>query len=137
MLTWSSWLAEVGSESTLPGKAIALFSLASAAAVTWAIMKPEHNRELAETAVRDSGLGNAGDKIAKNHRKTLGLLRDLAGVKTLGVIAEYPDKGIVEIARPAGVVAALTPSTNPGATPANQANAMRIAKSNARRGVIG
>ena len=86
----------------------------------WAIMKPEHNRTLAETAVRDSGLGNVPDKIAKNHRKTLGLLRDLAGVKTLGVIAEYPDKGVVEIARPVGVVAALTPSTNPGATPANQ-----------------
>ena len=86
----------------------------------WAIMNPENNRELAETAVRDSGLGNVADKIAKNHRKTLGLLRDLAGVRTLGVIAEYPDKGIVEIARPAGVVAALTPSTNPGATPANQ-----------------
>jgi sulfoacetaldehyde dehydrogenase len=86
----------------------------------WAIMKPENNRVLAETAVRDTSLGNVDDKIAKNHRKTLGLLRDLAGVKTLGVIAEYPDKGIVEIARPAGVVAALTPSTNPGATPANQ-----------------
>ena len=86
----------------------------------WAIMKPENNRLLAETAVSDSGLGNVDDKIAKNHRKTLGLLRDLAGVKTLGVIAEYPEKGIVEIARPAGVVAALTPSTNPGATPANQ-----------------
>ena len=86
----------------------------------WAIMKPENNRELAETAVRDSGLGNVADKIAKNHRKTLGLLRDLAGVRTVGVIAEYPEKGLVEIARPAGVVAALTPSTNPGATPANQ-----------------
>ena len=86
----------------------------------WAIMKPENNRLLAETAVRDSGLGNVADKIAKNHRKTLGLLRDLAGVRTHGVIAEYPDQGVVEIARPAGVVAALTPSTNPGATPANQ-----------------
>ncbi|HLB84240.1 MAG TPA: aldehyde dehydrogenase family protein, partial [Steroidobacteraceae bacterium] len=66
------------------------------------------------------GLGNVADKITKNHRKTLGLLRDLAGVKTVGVIAEYPEQGITEIARPAGVVAALTPSTNPGATPANQ-----------------
>ena len=41
MLTWSSWLAEVGRESTLAGWARLLFSLASAAAVTWAIMKPE------------------------------------------------------------------------------------------------
>jgi sulfoacetaldehyde dehydrogenase len=86
----------------------------------WAIMKPENNRTLAEIAVRDSGLGNVADKIAKNHRKTLGLLRDLAGVKTVGVIAEHPALGVTEIARPVGVVAAITPSTNPGATPANQ-----------------
>jgi sulfoacetaldehyde dehydrogenase len=86
----------------------------------WAVLKPQNNRALAEIAVRDSGLGNVEDKVAKNHRKTLGLLRDLAGVKTVGVIAEDPAKGITEIARPVGVVAALTPSTNPGATPANQ-----------------
>ena len=41
MDTWSSWFAEVGSESTLAGCAISLFSEASAAAVTCAIMKPE------------------------------------------------------------------------------------------------
>ena len=43
MLTWSSWLAEVGMESTLHGEAMALFSATSAAAVTCAIMKPEFN----------------------------------------------------------------------------------------------
>ncbi len=91
-----------------------------ALACGWAIMKPENNRRLAETAVRDSGLGSVEDKVAKNHRKTLGLLRDIAAVKTVGVIAEHPELGITEIARPVGVVAALTPSTNPGATPANQ-----------------
>ncbi len=92
----------------------------AALAAGWAIMKPENNRALAETAVRDTGLGNVEDKVAKNHRKTLGLLRDLQGVRTVGVIAEHPEKGITEIARPVGVVAAITPSTNPGATPANQ-----------------
>ncbi len=92
----------------------------AALACGWAIMKPENNRLLAETAVRDTGLGSVADKITKNHRKTLGLLRDLAGVRTVGVIAEYPDRGLTEIARPVGVVAAITPSTNPGATPANQ-----------------
>jgi sulfoacetaldehyde dehydrogenase len=88
-------------------------------AAGWAIVKPENNRRLAELAVRDTGLGNVADKIAKNERKTLGLLRDLKGAKSVGVIAEHPESGIVEIARPAGVVAAVTPSTNPGATPAN------------------
>jgi sulfoacetaldehyde dehydrogenase len=92
----------------------------AALACGWAIMKPENNRALAETAVRDSGLGNVEDKFAKNYRKTLGLLRDIASVKTVGVIAEHPQQGITDIARPVGVVAAITPSTNPGATPANQ-----------------
>ena len=91
-----------------------------ATACGWAIMKPENNRALAELAVRDTGLGNVADKLAKNHRKTLGLLRDIQGARTVGVIAEYPERGITEIARPVGVVAAITPSTNPGATPANQ-----------------
>ncbi|ODP33704.1 aldehyde dehydrogenase family protein [Pandoraea sp. ISTKB] len=96
----------------------ALDTAASAAA--WAIMAPSRNRQLAELAVRDTGLGNVDDKIQKNFRKTLGLLRDLHGRKTHGVIAEDTRKGIVEIARPVGVVAAITPSTNPAATPANK-----------------
>jgi sulfoacetaldehyde dehydrogenase len=89
-------------------------------AAGWAIVKPENNRRLAELAVADTGLGNVADKVAKNERKTLGLLRDLQGARSVGVIAEYPELGIVEIARAAGVVAALTPSTNPAATPANK-----------------
>jgi sulfoacetaldehyde dehydrogenase len=88
-------------------------------AVGWAIMNPEQNQALAELAVKDTGLGVVADKIAKNHRKTLGLLRDLRGAKSTGAIAELPEKGITEIARPAGVIAAVVPSTNPGATPAN------------------
>src|SRR6185436_310736 len=73
----------------------------------------------AECAVRDTGLGNVDDKIAKNRRKTMGLLRDLTGAATVGVIMEDRARGLIEIARPVGVVAAITPSTNPGATPAN------------------
>ena len=88
-------------------------------ATGWAIMEPARNRLLAEIAVRDTGLGNVEDKINKNHRKTLGLLRDLQGAVSTGVLAELPELGITEIARPVGVVAAVVPSTNPGATPAN------------------
>ncbi|MGG1943805.1 aldehyde dehydrogenase family protein [Trinickia sp. NRRL B-1857] len=92
----------------------------AAAAAAWAIMEPTRNRALAELAVRDTGLGDADDKFRKNFRKTLGLLRDLHGQLTCGVIARDPAKGIVEIARAVGVVAAVTPSTNPAATPANK-----------------
>ena len=88
-------------------------------AAGWAIMEPARNRTLAELAVRDTGLGDVQDKVEKNHRKTLGLLRDLKGAISTGVIADEPEQGIVEIAKPVGVVAAVVPSTNPGATPAN------------------
>ncbi len=90
------------------------------AAAGWAILEPGRNRALAELAVADTGIGNVDDKLRKNHRKTLGLLRDLQGVRSVGVVAERPELGIVEIVRPAGVVAAITPSTNPAATPANK-----------------
>jgi len=89
-------------------------------AAGWAILEPARNRELAELAVADTGIGNVEDKVRKNHRKTLGLLRDLQGARSVGVIAEFPDLGLVEIARAVGVVCAITPSTNPGATPANK-----------------
>lgn len=91
-----------------------------ALAAGWAILEPGRNRALAELAVADSGIGNVEDKVRKNHRKTLGLLRDLNGARSVGVIAEYPERGLVEIARPVGVVCAITPSTNPVATPANK-----------------
>ncbi len=90
------------------------------AAAGWAILEPGRNRELAELAVAATGIGEVEDKIRKNPRKTLGLLRDLAGMRTVGVVAEDPGKGLVEIARPVGVVCAVTPSTNPAATPANK-----------------
>jgi sulfoacetaldehyde dehydrogenase len=92
----------------------------AAAAAAWAIMEPGRNRRLAELAVRDTGLGNVEDKVRKNFRKTLGLLRDLQGQPTCGVISRNVETGIVEIARAVGVVAAVTPSTNPAATPANK-----------------
>lgn len=90
-------------------------------ALAWSLYKPEHARELAEAAVRDTGLGNVADKIVKNQRKTFGTLRDLLHVKTVGVIEEDRARGIVKYAKPVGVVGAITPSTNPAATPVNKA----------------
>jgi sulfoacetaldehyde dehydrogenase len=88
--------------------------------VAWAILEPSRNRALAELAVTDTGLGNVDDKFSKNFRKTLGLVRDLKEAVTVGVVREDRVLGITEIARPVGVVAAITPSTNPGATPMNK-----------------
>ncbi|KGL02767.1 aldehyde dehydrogenase family protein [Thalassobacter sp. 16PALIMAR09] len=91
----------------------------AAQAAAWAIMEPSRNRHLAELAVETTGLGNVPDKITKNHRKTLGLMRDIQHARTQGIISDDPATGITEIARPIGVIGAVVPSTNPGATPAN------------------
>ena len=88
-------------------------------AVAWAQCNPSTNKLISNLAVECTGLGNTEDKTSKNKRKTLGLLRDLKGVKTVGVINEDKKKGIIEIAKPVGVVGAVTPSTNPAATPVN------------------
>jgi len=91
----------------------------AALAAAWALMQPERNVELATMAVATTGLGNVADKITKNHRKTLGLLRDIKGAKTQGILSDDPARGITEIARPIGVIGAVVPSTNPVATPVN------------------
>ena len=90
-------------------------------ALAWSIYKPENARRLAELAVESTGLGNVADKVTKNQRKTFGTLRDLLRVKTVGVIEELPELGLVKYGKPIGVVAAITPSTNPAATPVNKA----------------
>ena len=90
-------------------------------ALAWSLYQPEHARELAELAVEDTGLGNVPDKIIKKQRKTFGTLRDLLRVRSVGIIEEDRAKGLVKYAKPMGVVAAVTPSTNPGATPVNKA----------------
>jgi len=90
-------------------------------ALAWAIYRPDRARDLAERAVTETGLGNVADKIIKKQRKTFGTLRDLLRARSVGVIEEDTAKGIIKIAKPVGVVAAITPATNPGATPVNKA----------------
>ncbi len=90
-------------------------------ALAWSIYRDDRAKTLAEKAVEDTGLGNVADKIVKNQRKTFGTLRDLLRAKTVGVIEELPEKGLVKYAKPVGVVAAVCPSTNPAATPINKA----------------
>ncbi len=90
-------------------------------AIAWSLYEPRRARLLAEMAVSDTGMGNVADKVIKNQRKTFGALRDLSRVKSVGVIERIPSKGIVKYAKPVGVVAAVTPSTNPAATPVNKA----------------
>ncbi len=90
-------------------------------AIAWSLYRPESARALAELAVSDTSLGNVADKITKNTRKTFGTLRDLLRARTVGLIEEDPARGLAIYAKPVGVVGAVTPSTNPSATPINKA----------------
>ncbi len=93
---------------------------AAVTAVDWSLYRPENARALAELAVEETGLGNVEDKVRKNQRKTMGTLRDLLRAKTVGMVSEDQVLGVSQYAKPVGLVAAVTPSTNPAATPINK-----------------
>jgi acetaldehyde dehydrogenase (acetylating) len=73
-------------------------------------------RRLAEMAVEETGYGNAKDKLAKNLLNADLLPRRMRGMKTIGLLREIPEEGIVEYGVSMGVVAAILPTTNPTST---------------------
>ena len=85
-------------------------------AVGWEAYKLETAEQVARLAVDETGLGVYENKVSKHQKKTLGVVRDLKGVKTVGVIEEDPAKGLVKIAKPIGVIGAITPMTNASST---------------------
>lgn len=86
-------------------------------AVAWAVVRPERAEELAHLAVEEAGFGTEQDKRIKIAKRVTGVLADMQGLRTVGVVEEDPDRGLVKIAKPVGVVAALIPTTGPDATP--------------------
>ena len=86
-------------------------------AVAWAVVRADRAQELARLAVDEGGFGNYQDKIIKIGKRVTGVLADMAGMRTVGVVEEIPEAGLVKIAKPVGVVAALIPTTGPDATP--------------------
>ncbi|MDD4584003.1 MAG: aldehyde dehydrogenase family protein, partial [Eubacteriales bacterium] len=77
----------------------------------------DNAEELAKLAVSETGMGVVADKIAKNKGKASIIWNSLRGKKSVGIIERDTVTGIVKVAKPMGVVAAITPSTNPIVTP--------------------
>lgn len=71
---------------------------------------------LAKMAVQETGFGKWQDKVLKNIFGSKGVYDEIKNQKTVGVVAEYPDKKVVDIAVPVGIVAGIIPSTNPTST---------------------
>src|SRR5207344_3162578 len=66
-------------------------------------------------SVDESGLGDRAGRPNKRF-KIMGILRDALRQKSMGVIEELPEKGIVKYAKPVGVIASLVPVTNAALT---------------------
>jgi sulfoacetaldehyde dehydrogenase len=85
--------------------------------MVWAVAKEATAEKIAQHTVDETQLGNYDGKYLKIFRKTRATLMDIIDDKSVGVIEEDKARNIVKIAKPIGVIGALSPSTNPEATP--------------------
>lgn len=86
-------------------------------AMVWSVAREDRSEEIARFTVEETQLGNYEGKFLKIHRKTRATLMDIIGDKSVGIIEEDKERNLVKIAKPVGVIGALSPSTNPEATP--------------------
>ncbi|MDQ7859632.1 MAG: aldehyde dehydrogenase family protein [Armatimonadota bacterium] len=85
-------------------------------AVAWAVANEQTFARLARMGVEESGIGDPESRVGKRF-KIMGILRDVLRQKSIGVIEELPEKGIVKYGKPVGLIASLVPTTNPELTP--------------------
>ncbi len=89
-------------------------------AVAWAVANKRTFTRLVKMGIDESGLGDPESRMGKR-MKIRGVLRDALRQKSVGVIEEIPEKGIVKYGKPAGIIACIVPTTNPDLTPAGNA----------------
>src|SRR2546423_1235074 len=87
-------------------------------AIAWATANEQTFGRLTRMSVDESGMGSA-EGVPARRWKILGILRDALRTRTVGVIEEIPEKGIVKYAKPVGVIAGVLPVTNPLVTMVN------------------
>src|SRR5579864_6385709 len=76
----------------------------------------EHAQHLARLAVEETKLGVLEDKALKNMVATEFVYNYVKDKRTVGAIREFPERGLVEVAEPIGIILSLTPITNPTST---------------------
>lgn len=86
-------------------------------AIAWVAVKEENAVKIAQMAVEESRMGTYEGKYVKVTKKVKGVLRDMKGAKSTGIIETDEAKGLVKIAKPIGVIGAIIPCTNPEASP--------------------
>ena len=86
-------------------------------AMVYAVAREDRAEEIAQFTIDETHLGSYAGKYLKIHRKTRATLMDIIDDKSVGIIEEDPERNLIKIAKPIGVIGALSPSTNPEATP--------------------
>src|SRR5689334_13477598 len=76
----------------------------------------EHAQHLARLAIGETRIGVLEDKVIKNMVATEFVYNYIRGKATVGPIREFPERGLVEVAEPIGVIFSLIPITNPTST---------------------
>lgn len=94
------------------------FNQAQVDAIVRAMAKVVYDNaeELAQMAIDETGMGIYEDKVAKNKGKSKVIWNDLKDKKSIGVLRHLKEEGIVEVAKPMGIVGAVAPTTNPTVT---------------------
>lgn len=89
-------------------------------AVAWSVANKKTFLRLVDMGIAESGLG---DPVSRQNKrfKIRGVLRDALRQKSVGIIEEIPEKGIVKYAKPVGIIASIVPTTNPDLTPGGTA----------------
>lgn len=80
-------------------------------AIAWHAINHEFREKAANMMVEESGIGSVHDKISKIQVKTKGLYNQMKDEKSVGIVEENTEKGLVKYIKPMGVIAALVPIT--------------------------
>ena len=86
-------------------------------AMVWSVARPGVAEDIAQFTVDETQLGNYAGKFLKIQRKTRATLMDIIHDQSVGILEEDVERNLIKIAKPMGVIGALSPSTNPEATP--------------------
>jgi len=114
-----SFISELVEKAKVAQKELATYSQKEIDAIVKVIAKTVYDNaeELARMAVDETRMGVYEDKVAKNKGKSKTIYNHIIEKKTIGVIGKDEATGLTLLAKPVGVVGAVTPTTNPIVTP--------------------
>lgn len=114
-----SYIEELVSKSRIAQSKYENFTQEQVNEIVREIAKVVYDRaeELAKMAVEETGMGVYKDKVAKNKGKSKVIWNNLKDKKSIGILEEDEENAIIKVAKPKGVIGAVTPCTNPIVTP--------------------